>query len=319
MAKILGLIFFAVLVPAPLVSALGFGSAGSFIGLAGVGAITVVLFAGVRVALVSVVVAGMAAALLTLSSGSWWLAAIVMTLVALGFGLTARKGWQAGFVSLAIALSFVATDGAKAVEPLETAALVLGVGYALWGAFIAGITHLVFRKPILPVTAETPRVVLGYVAMLMITAFITQSVATAWDLGHTGGWLVMTPFLVILPHTHDGFRKSLRRAAGTIVGFFVVIGVSSVTNSHLILSVLGGAAFTAALYAKFKNWNYFYFAAFLTPGIVILEGLSSSLTQLAEYRLEATMGAIALSLVVMGITTIIGRKTNFGSSSQVIG
>lgn len=314
-AKILGLVLFALLVPAPLVSALGFGSAGSFIGLAAVGAVTVVLTAGVRVALVSVVVAGVAAALLTLSSGSWWLAATVMALVALAFGLTARKGWQSGFSWFVIALSFVATDGAKAVEPLETAALVLGAGYIICGAVMAGLTYLLFRRPVLPTTAETPRIVLGYVATLMVTAFITQSVAIAWDLGHTGGWVVMTPFIVILPHTREGFRKSLRRAAGTVVGFFVVIAISLLPSSHLALSVMGGLAITAAVYAKLRNWNYFFYAAFLTPGIVILEGLSSSLTQLAEYRLEATMGAIALSLVVMGITTIIGRKTKIGSSS----
>lgn len=35
------------------------------------------------------------------------------------------------------------------------------------------------------------------------------------------------------------------------------------------------------------------FALFLTPGIVILESSSSSLTTRAEYRLEATLGAVA--------------------------
>lgn len=308
-AKVLGLIFFAVLVPVPLVSALGFGTAGSFIGLAGVGSVIAVLTVGVRVGVLVMVAGGVAAAALTLASVTWWSAAIVMSLVALAFGLTARKGWQGGLVTVIIALSFIASDGAAVVEPLGRAAAVLGIGFIVWGAIVAGITSLFFRKPVFPAKPESPRTVLGYVSMLVIVTFITQSVAIAWDLGHTGGWVVMTPFIVILPHTHDGFRKSLRRAAGTIVGFFAVIGVSFVTSSHVILSFLGGAALTAALYAKLKNWNYFFFALFLTPGIVILEGLSSSVTQLAEYRLEATLGAIALSLAVMTTTTLIGRKT----------
>jgi hypothetical protein len=315
-AKILGLIFFAVLVPAPLVSALGFGSAGSFIGLAGVGAVTVALAGGLRVALLTIVIAGVAATVLTLASDSWWMAAIVMTVVAAGFGLTARKGWQGGFVPMAIALSFVASDGSQAVEPLGMAAVVLGGGFIIWGAFIAGITHLFFPEPVFPAKPESPRIVAGFIAMLVVATFITQSVAIAWGLGHVGGWLVMTPFIVVLPHVHDGFRKSLRRAAGTIVGFFVVIALSFVTTSHIVLSILGGLAFTAALYAKLRNWNYFFFAAFLTPGIVILEGLSSSLTQLAEYRLEATLAAIALSLFVMAITTVVGRKTSQRSANE---
>lgn len=306
-AKILGLIFIAVAVPVPLASAMGFGEAGSFIGLAGVGSVVAVLIVGLRIGIVVTLLAGLAASALTLASVNWWLAAIVMSLAALCFGLTARKGWQGGLVTMMIALSFVASEGATAVQPLDRAALVLGGGFAIWGVVTAALTFLFFRTPVFPAKPESWRTVLGYTSMLVIVTFITQSVAIAWGLGHEGGWLVMTPFLVILPHIHDGFRKSLRRAAGTIAGFLIVIGVSQVTNSHVILSAIGAIAFTAALYAKLKDWNYFFFALFLTPGIVILEGLSSSITELAEYRLEATLVAIALSLAVMAITTAIGR------------
>lgn len=306
-AKVLGLIFFAVLIPAPLVSAMGFGTAGSFIGLAGVGSVIAVLAVGVRFGLLFTLAGGVAAAALTLASVTWWSAAIVMSLVAFAFGLTARKGWQGGLVTIIIALSFIASDGATAVKPLVRAAAVLGIGFIVWGSIVAGITYLFFRRPVFPAKPESPRTVLGYVSMLVIVTFITQGLAIGQDLGHVGGWLVMTPFLVILPHIHDGFVKSLRRAAGTIAGFFIVIGLSELTTSHAILSAVGAIAFTAALYAKLKNLNYFFFALFLTPGIVILEGLSSSVTQLAEYRLEATLGAIALSLAVMAITSTIGR------------
>jgi hypothetical protein len=306
--KVLFLISFAVLIPGPVMSAFGFGSAGSFIGLAGVGAVTAVLIAGVRVAVISAPIAGFAAALLVLASVTWWSAALVMMLVALVFGLTARKGWQGGFVSAVIGLSFIASDGAKVVVPLERAAVALGLGILLWGLIVAAVSYLFFRKPVLPVKPEPPRTVLGYIVMLMVVTCITQSLAISMDLGHMGGWLVMTPFLVILPHIHDGFRKSLRRAAGTIVGFLFVLVVASLIPSTPILSIIGTAAFTAAIYAKFKNWNYFVFSALLTPGIVILEGASSSsLTTVADERLTATLGAIALSLAAMGITTVIGR------------
>ncbi len=314
-AKVLGLIFFAVATPVPLASAMGFGEAGSFIGLAGVGSVVAVLTVGLRVGLIVTLVAGLVASVLTLASVTWWSAAIVMSLAALSFGLTARKGWQGGLVTMMIALSFVSSEGATVVEPLSRAALVLGVGFVVWGALVSAVTFMFFRRPVFAAKPETWRTVLGYASMLVVVTFITQSVAIAWGLGHQGGWLVMTPFLVILPHIHDGFVKSLRRAAGTIVGFLIVIGVSQVTNSPVILSALGAIAFTAALYAKLKNWSYFFFALFLTPGIVILEGLSSSITELAEYRLEATLGAIALSLAVMAITTVIGRTAK-GSSPE---
>lgn len=311
-AKILGLIFFAVAAPVPLASAMGFGEAGSFIGLAGVGSVVAVLAVGFRIGLIVTLVAGAAASALTLASVTWWSAAIVMSLAALGFGLTARKGWQGGLVTMMIALSFVASEGAAVVDPLSRAALVLGVGFIVWGALVSLLTFVFFRRPVFPAKPESWRTVLGYASMLVVVTFITQSLAIGLDLGHVGGWLVMTPFLVILPHIHDGFVKSLRRAAGTIAGFFIVIGLSELTTSRAILSAVGAIAFTAALFAKLKDWNYFFFALFLTPGIVILEGLSSSVTQLAEYRLEATLVAIGLSLVLMATTSLIGRKTVTG-------
>jgi hypothetical protein len=307
-AKILFLIFFAVIAPVPILAALGYGSVGSFVGLAGVGAVVAVLAVDFRIALLATVGAGMAAALLILASVTWWSAAVVMSLVALVFGLSARRGWQNGFVAFAVALSYIASDGANTLEPLTRAAALFGIAIIVWGLIAALITHLFFRRPVLPSKPQSSRTVLGYVAMLTVVTFITQSLAIGLNLGHAGGWLVMTPFLVILPQIHDGFRKSFRRAAGTIVGFFIVIGLSTITTSHVILSVAGALMLTAAMYAKFKNWNYFFFALFLTPGIVILEGLSTSVTTEAEYRLEATIGAIAISLAAMGIAKFIGRK-----------
>jgi hypothetical protein len=309
-AKTLFLIFFAVIAPGFILGFLGLGAAGSFVGLAGVGAVVAVLVVGLRIALLAMVATGFAAALLTLASVTWWSAAVVMTLIALLFGLTARKGWQGGFVSLMVALSFIASDGAKAIEPLARSALVLGLAIIVWGVIVAAITFVFFRKPVFPATPEPRRTVLGYTSMLMVVTFITQSLAIGLELGHAGGWLVMTPFLVILPHIHDGFRKSVRRALGTIGGFLIVIGLTSITTSHVFFAVVGGVAFTAAIYAKFKRWDYFFFALFLTLGIVILEGLSTSVTTVAEHRLEATLGAVALSLAAMGITSLVGRRVS---------
>jgi hypothetical protein len=306
--KILFLIFFAVIAPGLILSALGFGPAGSFVGLAGVGAVVAVLGIGLRVALVAVVATGIAAALLTMASVTWWSAAVVMTLIALVFGLSARKGWQNGFVSLIIALSFIASDGAKAIEPLAQAALVLGLAIMVWGVIASFITFAFFRKPVFPAKPEPKRTVLGYVSMLMVVTFITQSLAIGFNMGHAGGWLVMTPFLVILPHIRDGFHKSVRRAAGTIAGFLIVIGLTEINTSHTVFSIIGALAFTAAMYAKFKQWNYFFFALFLTLGIVIIEGLSTSVTTAAEYRLAATVAAVAISLAAMGIVKLIGQR-----------
>jgi hypothetical protein len=305
---VLVLISIAVITPSVVASLLGFSGVGSFVGLAGVGAVVATLSFGLRGGLIAAGMLGVGAVLLTVSSTTWWTAALVMAAIAMLYGLSARWAGHGAFISVAVALSFVASDGAKALDSLLRTAIVLGVAFLIWGVIVTGLTFLVFRKPIMAPLPQPPRVVIGYAAMLTVVTFITQALAIGWDMGHTGAWLVMTPFLVIMPHIRDGFEKSLLRSAGTLGGFLLVVVIAEITSSKPILFTVGAVAFTAAIYAKFRNLNYFYFALFLTPGIVILEGLSTSITSEADYRVVATLGGVALSLAAMGILTFVNRK-----------
>lgn len=309
LARVLLITLIAVIAPLPVMSVLGFASTGGFVGLAGLAAVVATLSIGVRGGLIAAVALGAGATLLTLSSGYWWLAAFVMAVFALGLGLSARRGWQSAFLWVPIALGFVASDAAKTLQGLEFAALVLGVSFLIWGAGVAGLAHLVFRRPIMPQShGESPRVVAGYAFTITVVTFITQGAAVGLDLGHAGSWLVMTPLIVVQPHMRDGWRKALLRAGGTVVGFGIVMGVAAVVTTTSILYVIAILAFNAAMYVKLRSWNYFVYAALLTPAIVILEGTSSSLTQTAEYRLEATLGGVAISLIAMALLGLLARS-----------
>lgn len=308
-ALILLLAVVSIALPAGVLHVMGYGAIASFVGLAGMGGMFATLTLGLRGGLIAAVALGIGSALLVLTSTTWWAAALVMASVALLYGLSARRGWQVGFIWCAVALSFVAPVGAKALRLVELDAFVLGLAFLVWAAVTSGLTFLVFRQPVLPTSPASRRAVLGYVITLVVVTFATESLAIGRDLGVTGAWLVMTPFLVIMPSIHDGFRKSVQRAAGTIVGFVLVIGLTIVTTSHPLFYAIGTLSFTAAIYAKFKKWNYFSFSLFVTPAIVIMEGISSSITTEAEYRLEATLGAVAISLAAMGIMEIVNRLT----------
>ena len=308
MVRISILAVIAVVAPAPILHALGFGSIASFVGLAGLGGAVAVLVLGPRGGLIAAVGLGLGASLLTLASGTWWTAAVVMSLIAFVFGMSARRGWQSAFIQAAMALAFVASEGAKALDTLGQTAVVLGIAFFVWSAISAGLAYLFFRTPIIPPVPQPPRVVWGYIGMLTVVTFITQSLAIGLNLGHAGGWLVMTPFLVILPHIRDGFHKSLLRAGGTTTGFVIVIAVAAVISSNVVLYVIGLILFNAAFFAKLMKWNYFIYAMLLTPGIVILEGVSTSVTVEAEHRLEATLAAVGLSIAAMAILTVLNRK-----------
>jgi len=308
LARVLFVAIIAVIAPMPIMAALGYGSTGSFVGLAGIGVVITALSLGIRGGLIASLALGVGAILLTLTSSTWWAAGAVMAAIAFLFGLSARKGWQGSFLGVVIALSYVASDGANSLNSVEQTAIVLGGAFLVWGIAMTGLTRLFFKNPLFTSPhPETPTIVAGYVIMLTLVTFTTQSLAIALNMGHTGGWLVMTPFIVILPHIRDAFGKSLRRAGGTIVGFALVIGITAIITSDVVLYALAIALFTAAIFAKVKKLNYFIFAALLTPGIVLLEGTSTSVTQTDVYRLEATLAAVAISLVAMGFTWLLGR------------
>jgi Predicted membrane protein len=149
---------------------------------------------------------------------------------------------------------------------------------------------------------------LAYAALLAVTALITTSVAIAGDLGHPGGWLIMTPFIVLQPYVQEGWDRSLRRAGGTLLGFTMAYLGASVIAQSWLLYVVGTVSYAIAMYALLRQWDYVVYAAFLTLAIVILEGVGASVEVTAEYRLEATAGGVVLSLVAMALALPLYRR-----------
>lgn len=314
--KVMVLTLAAVLLPIPLMALMGLEALGSFVGLAGMAAVIAVLTLGWRGGVLAAAVLGVGGTVLVLMASVWWAAAAVMALIALGFGLTARRGWQSALMWVPIALGFVASDAAEVVQARAVSAVALGAVFLAWALVSSLLAMLILRRPIMPAPQRESKVVaLGYAVALTAITFVTQGIAVGLDLGHTGGWLVMTPFIVMQPHLRDGWDRALRRAGGTVIGFLFVIAVSFVISAPAALYVIAIIAFNVAIYAKLRGWNYLIYAAFLTPAIVILEGISSSLTQTAAYRLEATLGGVGLSLLAMVILGLASRRLPAGKES----
>jgi Fusaric acid resistance protein-like len=314
--KVMVLTLAAVLLPIPLMALMGLEALGSFVGLAGMAAVIAVLTLGWRGGVFAAGVLGLGSTALVLVSSVWWAAAAVMALIALGFGLSARLGWQSALMWVPIALGFVASDAAEVVRERALSGVALGAAFLAWALVSSVLAMLILRRPIMPAPQRESKVaVLGYAGALTAITFATQGIAVGLDLGHTGGWLVMTPFIVMQPHLRDGWDRALRRAGGTVIGFLFVIALSFVITAPAALYVIAIIAFNLAIYAKLRGWNYLIYATFLTPAIVILEGISSSLTQTATYRLEATLGGVGLSLLAMVILGLASRRIPAGKES----
>ena len=136
----------------------------------------------------------------------------------------------------------------------------------------------------------------------------------ALDLGHTGGWIILTIVVVFQPSLGAGFTKAAHRAAGTVLGFLIAILVGLLVHSGPLLSLAGTVFLMAAFMLMLQGSPYWLYATVLTPAIVLLESAGSTVDKVAEERLGATLIGVAVTLIVMLALTPFANRL-FGTSS----
>jgi len=299
-----------VAVPVAVSIFVGQGARGALVSLAGICAAMATAGINARAGLVVALVVGAGGALVVLASSLWIVAALAMAAVGFGFGLTAQRGWQAALAWIPSTLGFVVADAGGSGGDITLTALEVGVAFTVWGLMTVAIVSVLARRMPLPsAPAVSGSRAVAYAALLAIAAFITTSIAVAVSLGQPGGWLIMTPFIVLQPYVQQGWDRSLRRAGGTVLGFAIAYIVASLISSDAVLYSVGIASYAIAMYALIRRWDYVVYAAFLTIAIVILEGASSSVEMTAEYRLEATAGGVGLALLLMALALPLYRSS----------
>jgi len=284
--------------------------AAGLIGLAGLGLVLVTLTAGIRAGVIASIVMGVLGGIAIAGGQNVLIQVIVMVLAAALLGLTARWKWNRGFILLPITLAFVAAES-PAQEPLQTG-VAFGLamtGYALIAtlgtALLRGKHHASEQQR---ATSSWSRTI-GYAIVLGTAAIATTTIAVSLDWGHTGGWLIMTPFIVISPYVQDGWRKAINRAIGTVGGFAIASALAFVLGSGPALSVMGVAFAALTAVALVKQWHYAIYALCLTPAIVILESIGRPVEQTADNRLIATILGVGISLAVMAVAVPTYRRT----------
>jgi uncharacterized membrane protein YgaE (UPF0421/DUF939 family) len=119
------------------------------------------------------------------------------------------------------------------------------------------------------------------------------------DLGHTGGWVILTIVVIVQPALGAGLTKAAQRAAGTVLGFAIAIAIGSILGTGPLLYALGTAFLMAALVVMLQGRPYWVYAALLTPAIVLLESAGSTVDQVAKERLAATLAGVAITILVL--------------------
>jgi MFS family permease len=289
---------------------LGYANIAPVVSLVSFGILIAAIILGFRIAIVASVLTGVVAALISVVSSTAIIAIIAMVLIAIGFGITARYGWNRALATLPIALSFLVAE--SPAQGSWLASLVMGVVMILSGIVISLLVVLIryiSKKPGLPAPAELSWTrTWAFVFLLAVVTAVTSSVAVLNDWGHTGGWLIMTPFIVMQPYVQDGWRKSVDRGAGTLAGFFVAMAVGTYIADTRALYLISFAFMMGAVYAMVTHRSYAIYAFLLTPTIVIVEGIGRSVTQTAENRLIATSLGVGIALAAMALAAPVYRS-----------
>lgn len=147
----------------------------------------------------------------------------------------------------------------------------------------------------------------GFAAMVASAAAITTAIAVIGQWHHAGGWLIMTPFLVLQPYLRDALSRSVKRGLGTILGFAVSFAIATVLNQGWVIYALGIGCAALTLYALQRHWDYAVYTAALTVSIILIQGAGTSIEQTGQLRLAATIIGVLISLAIMVVANPVYR------------
>ena len=226
-------------------------------------------------------------------------AAIVLAAAAFLRGYGAKAGMHNALLTTVIALGFLVADPPRFTSSLPSALLagLVMLATTLWVTSIVFLAKKWVHPPKLE-AIDTARVI-WFSSILAIMVGVATWFVVDLNLGHGGGWIILTIVVVYQPYLGDGFKKAGGRAIGTVIGFMIAIIVGVFVTNGPILYVLGTVCLVVAMAVMMIGKPYWWFATFITPAIVLYNSAGSTVTKVAIERVEATFIGIAGTLVVM--------------------
>lgn len=313
----LGLAF----IPGLALTAFGLSGLASITTLAALAAMIPALLAPRSITIATIVAVGVASALAVPAATTPWLAALVVGVLGVGAGLASRVNASGVVVLAPISVIFLIATPPQLPDEGMPGWLLAGLlagGSALWGA-LAGllIRRLRPRASHDPASPLAWRRVRIYAITLGVVLSAAMYVVVAFDWQHGGGWFAMTFLLILEPYVQDARAKTLQRAYGTIAGFVIAIVLYLIFRDYpAALYVLGFAAAVAALTLRYATTRpYWQYVSLLTPAVVLLEGVRTSITETAVDRLGFTLLAVVLAIVLEMILAPLDKRLSASEST----
>ena len=298
-----GMLIAASLVPGLILALLGLATLASVTTLSALGALIPALLLSTRAALITAAAMTVASAVALPAAAEPWLAAAVLAATGAFVGIASRWG-ASGFVVLAaIGVVFLIAEPPSLPSgvPPGVALTAATAVSALWGMGAGALIRRSRRSTGLPTPEGMPWSRAGSYAIILA---LVLAVAGWWtvhlQLQHGGAWFLMTFLIVLQPYLQDSLSRTVHRATGTVIGVVVAMALYLLLGPWpALLYVVGSLAAVAALTIRYTTKRpYWQYVTLLTPAVVLLEGMSSSVVNTAEERVGFTLLAAVIAVLI---------------------
>lgn len=292
------------LVPTILVVLIGWQSAASLAMLAAMGGLFSMIGLHGRGMLLLVIATGVTTFAASLVSSNPWASAVLMLICGAGLGAVNKWGlslWN--FMFPVFAAAVIAQPPKVATGALPNALLTSGI--AMGSLILAAVlTMILVKEPRQKeITVYPLKVNVMYAVNLGLLLAAAGYFSSIYRHEQLGVWLTLTIVIILIyPYAGQSTSRAIQRAAGTILGFLIAIGVGA---SGLPDFLFYAAAFVfleiALLMRIVPGKKYWEYVMFLTPGVVLISGKPSELATVSHDRLYATIIAAVACLLVLAI------------------
>jgi MFS family permease len=240
------------------------------------------------------------------------LASIVMAAAVLLYGLTLRIGIATLIVVAPTSVAFTITQPPTVLphDSMLTNLLVLAAVCLIAGVWGITAGAVVGRKvPNMPPTRVSWRSTWIFAGMLTAVCGVVMLVVELAHLPQDGAWILLTILIVSQPGMHRTWRKVGDRLLGTFAGFGVALVFAFPLHGHpMALTVAAIFLFGIAAYLMLAKRPYWQFVMFLTPGVVLVVGASTSVLSTDINRVWSTVVGAAIAVAMLLVLRAIGIR-----------
>ena len=255
--------------------------------------------AGWRTGFIIAVPFAVLAGLATWASPNPWFAAVVLAVAAFLRGYAGRFGLNEALILTVITLGFLVATPPHFNSDVD-APLIIGMVTLFASLWASAVIFIVGKQlPKMPLVKVDPMRVLVYSLVLAALVGVAAVLVVTYDLGQTGGWIILTILVVFQPHLANGIKKAASRAVGTVIGFGITIVIGVFYPTGPVLYAVGFVFFVIMFLFILQNRPYWLYAVVLTPGVVLTASANSTVGVIAIERLKATILGIVFTLLVM--------------------